>query len=730
MPRDVTVTFADGSSHVYKNAPDNLTPDQVSARAQQEFGKQVAALDGGKPAGGVVAKLKSWGSDLARGALNLPTMLADAHREGPEAQQALYAIEALAPKAGKQIREAQLPQGAAAATLTKALPKDPTANPYRTAALEALGGQLTMPVGGLGLKGFTAAGLGGIGSEFSAQTLGEGPLQRFLGGMLGGVAGGKLARAATNRVSPNAANLAHEAIEGISSEQLKAAQDFQGLAKTKFNVNLDLAQALESVGVPASNLTTLRNTLAQSRHGTKVQATLREQPRDLEIIANLTGDMQPGTNRGLPQAANNMQEAATRRVGQVAQERTEAVRELYGKVGQLPEDVQHGVLAKIEEYLTQPNLTDAAKAAGQELRKKFVNASATAGDIESAKSLLASATKPSAKLAARSQLASANQGATGAQPMHALQADVAINDVVGNFKGSPTYQANPRAAGQVRQLAAMTNEELKKYPPINAAETRFAQLSGELVNPVKQGPVGSFATPRGYLPDRSAAQTKLVQFFDAGSDPNSKTISPVRVLGKELSKSDPDAFQDGFKTWLSDKIQRHAASELTTGQVQPAEYAAGVYGELFKDPRRWQGMKDAVSIIAEQNGQNPGEAVKGLTNLAMTFKGAAQRPSVVRGVTGNELAQMAGESKVANTLRVFGFMPIARAAQGVEDAVRGGVYRTFDDLLTSPEGAATLVKLAKAKPGSQQFETILQGFTIGGQQGNLGVQNLQQNMPR
>lgn len=50
MPRDITVTFGDGSSHVYKGAPDDVTPDAVQARAEKEFGKSVSALDGGRPA--------------------------------------------------------------------------------------------------------------------------------------------------------------------------------------------------------------------------------------------------------------------------------------------------------------------------------------------------------------------------------------------------------------------------------------------------------------------------------------------------------------------------------------------------------------------------------------------------------------------------------------------------------------------------------------------------------
>lgn len=58
MPRDITVTFADGTTHVYRGAPDDITPEAVSARAQKDFGKGVASLDGGRaapPGGGDAA---------------------------------------------------------------------------------------------------------------------------------------------------------------------------------------------------------------------------------------------------------------------------------------------------------------------------------------------------------------------------------------------------------------------------------------------------------------------------------------------------------------------------------------------------------------------------------------------------------------------------------------------------------------------------------------------------
>jgi len=76
MPRDITVTFDDGSTHVYQNAPDNLTPDAVSARAQQDFGKAIKALDGGRAAvGNAAAKPEVSLRDRIMGVIETPLAL-------------------------------------------------------------------------------------------------------------------------------------------------------------------------------------------------------------------------------------------------------------------------------------------------------------------------------------------------------------------------------------------------------------------------------------------------------------------------------------------------------------------------------------------------------------------------------------------------------------------------------------------------------------------------------
>ena len=75
MPRDITVTFDDGSTHVYQNAPDNLTPDAVSARAQQDFGKAVKALDGGRAVAGNATKPEVSLRDRIMGVIETPLAL-------------------------------------------------------------------------------------------------------------------------------------------------------------------------------------------------------------------------------------------------------------------------------------------------------------------------------------------------------------------------------------------------------------------------------------------------------------------------------------------------------------------------------------------------------------------------------------------------------------------------------------------------------------------------------
>jgi hypothetical protein len=49
MPRNITITFNDGTSHRYENIPDSVTPDMIEARVNKDFpGKKITNIDGGR----------------------------------------------------------------------------------------------------------------------------------------------------------------------------------------------------------------------------------------------------------------------------------------------------------------------------------------------------------------------------------------------------------------------------------------------------------------------------------------------------------------------------------------------------------------------------------------------------------------------------------------------------------------------------------------------------------
>ena len=44
---DISVQFEDGTSHVYKNAPDSISREDAISRAQKDFGKQIVNISRG-----------------------------------------------------------------------------------------------------------------------------------------------------------------------------------------------------------------------------------------------------------------------------------------------------------------------------------------------------------------------------------------------------------------------------------------------------------------------------------------------------------------------------------------------------------------------------------------------------------------------------------------------------------------------------------------------------------
>jgi hypothetical protein len=520
-----------------------------------------------------------------------------------------------------------------------------------------------------------AGASGGAGAEIGARLFGDNLITRLLGGLAGGTVGAVGANMAAG-VNPRVRRLAQEAGEGLTEAQLQKAQTFMQKSAAE-GVKIDLAQALEATGTPASNLATVRDILANSKSGNRVQETLREQPRQLKEMADLTVLGLPGDVRPPTTAANNVAEAATGVVNNAKAARTAAVRPLYAKAGDLPVDVRKAFADAITEVQTQPGATEGTVRAAAAALEKLKSAPSTQAPM-----------------------------------LHALDYDSLISDLAGPFKGTPLSPADPKTSGQVKALASKLNEILKNSSPeLAQAESIYAQRSRDIVDPLKQGPVGQLATRAGYKPDTQASVAKLEAMFSAGSDPVSRGRSDIMTLASNLNKVDKAAFPDAAKTFISGRLSTAFEPELAGATPTSSQAAQKVWDGLFSTERKWQGMRDMAAGIADSHGLPRADVVKGLENLAQITKAVKARPATVGGLQSKEVMELAGGNYASNAARVFGFLPFERVARKVEDAALAKTFGRFDELLTSPEGAKLLAKLGRKAPLSDESLVMLSGFS-------------------
>lgn len=560
-----------------------------------------------------------------------------------------------------------------------------------------------------------AGGAGGAGgSELAAKWFGDNALARTIGAIIGGMSTGTAASKLTSIAAPTKA-LALEAIEGIDPKNLVKAQAYQ-IRMGKAGTPIDLAQALEAIGEPASNLTTLRNVLANSKEGNKVQGILREQPKMLELAADTTVAKLPGNVYQPDVIANNAQELATQIVERAKKSRSASVRELYAQVGELPEEAQRNILSLVKAQASAPGATDGLKKAAEELTEKIAGRKPeVASALAKARERLAAAATPIERQRAQAQIAVLNRQANEINPIHALDADTALSDAVGPYKGTPMSPVDPKTSGQVRRLAGDVNEGLQKgSPEIAAAEARYRQISQDIVDPLKQGPVGQLMTPRGYKPDVPATQSKLEGIFNAGTDPQAGGPSRILSLAKEFNKADKNAFPDAVKSHLSQKI----AKVMSSAPEGDPMMAQKLWDTLFSSRTQHQGLRDMAAGVADAHGLPRKEVVRGLENLMQLTKAMKSRPGTVGGLKSDEIFKLGSLSPSANAMRVFGFLPFERAARAVEDVTLGRTLRHMDDILTSPEGAKKLMELGKVPVMSDRAATIFGTLIAAEQQQN------------
>lgn len=721
---DIDVTLQNGERHRYEGVPDNITPEQVLMQVQKDVpGAQVREIER-IPTGleYVGKRAKEFGVDAvagfgrgAAGAAKGAGMMADTYTLGTDQKGKELPIGQ-----GTEFSRFLTGLGDDAESFYDRLqnrsgsPKGNIAGGVASGVGGALAGGAITP-GGL----ISGGGAGG-GSEVAASAFGEGVLPRLIGGLVGGMVGAKGTSMVAGR-APNAEALAREAMLRIKPEQLEAAAQFQAAQRAK-GVEMDLAQALEAVGAPNENITAIRNFLTRRAQGEQTQGVLQRQPGQLgleadQAAARLGGEVLPMTT-----AANDLQEAATGAVNDVKRQRSGAVRALYDQAGALPEGSRQQLQSIVRAYLKQDGLTDDVKRAANTILMKLEgNDPKLLAELEGlrdpAKQLSPKMRGPMEEKL-RQQIAEAK-----ARPLSAKDVDTWLRELVGPFKGTPMNPADPQAQGQVQKLRKVLGEAFDNMSPeTKQAAQRYASLSESLVNPVKQGPTGMMATPRGYRPDLQATLGKFEGLMARGTDVRA-TGSDIRTLGTQLARTDggKEAFANAFQTYLSNRIR--GAMEATGDAKTTANngnMAARLEAALWPSELQAQGLRDAVSVIAKNSGVPEADAVRGLNQLMTLVKGMKNRPAG-GGIESQEIVKIGGRHIGADALRTVGWTPFGKAAERIEDAVMGNTLRQFDQILTSPEGARLLAQLGRESIMTGKFATAL---------GTFGQQNQSINSDR
>jgi len=721
MTRTVTVTFSDNSTADVVGVPDGVTPEEVAARAEREHGRTAVSVEKHPPStlSAVKRKLDVGVDAFGRGVTSLPALAADAVYNsldpfGIDKKLSGSSVQQKLQEAAPEFFQGKMPFSSY--NSQAGTQPETTGEKYLASTVEAISGMgrslLTSPI-----KSALIGGLSGVGAEAGGQLTGNSFLGRTAGAIAGMLGGSKVANIATNAVRPQSADLAREAVQGLDAATLEAAQKMQARAKAS-GVTMDLAQALEAVGAPAANLTTIRDVLANSRYGSNVLSTLENQPKELELLADTTVGGLKGPQWGAGQAANAVQEAATNRIKQAVEGVRGEATVNYGKIGELPEGTREQLLNVIDNLVKRPGTTDALNSAAASLRAKIAQiegpeAKAVADALEA----LRTAPRGKAKALAAAEVQRANEALrqASAKPLEALDVSVAIEDAVGPYKGTPLNPTGTRATGQLKKLGSVVRGKLQEVSPeVAKAEAAFAQGMSENVRPLKQSVVGRLATPRNYNPDIEASTAKLEAIFSKGSDAQvAEAARDIPKMFNELRQVDKDAVPAAAKAFLRSRLDKSFGStpgETIPGAVTSPDAARKLRDNLFASRAQEQGIKDIAVGIAKSYDLDKDQVVKGVSHFMQVTKGLASRPGKVGGLNWADVAKSGGKSTLADVARLYGFLPFERVARKIEDRNLAKTFEEFDRVLTTPEGAELLLKLAQTSNMSDKAALLIAKF--------------------
>lgn len=626
--------------------------------------------------------LKRTLSALSQGLISIPEFLSSVAEKAPmgvEEMQVRDPFEFKYPTAQEGMPSWQLEQLRDSIDI----PAENDFQRYYKTGLQGVGGSIGP---GGPVKNAIAGAVGSLGGEVAADVGGEGAATR-VGGSLGAQA--LLATALSKgraKVNPNADAILKEGLENVSAEDLELAKLSMEEAARR-GINLDVTQALKG----DSNLTVVRDVLANSKYGDRISKMLRDQPEEVQRAVEAEFRKLGGKVLNSPQAAANViQEVSTKYFKRISQKASDAYRSALKGAS---DEVSPAKVAELDKALVR-------------LKGRY-NTKDVGDYIEALRARL----KDPAKVPAKGDPTLVN---AGGRPLRGGEGDTStyrtsgeniyknLQEEMGGYK-SPTL--NDDAAKKLTRRINKDVEELLDATilPAGAAnrEARNAYRSVmELqYNPAKKGPLGRVAG-KGAALDKESPLAALEGILRKGSDPRAAGVSEIKRTIRTLGAVSKEETVDAVTT-IHSKMLNEALS-LKEGSVDETT-AKRLYETFYANPAKRKGMREVIGEIATLQGKNREQLVSSYDNLMHMVEKAGKRPQTTKGLTAEQVADMAKFTKMASALRLSGLFANVHTAVQLEKRMLGKTLQHIDRILATPEGVDYLVKLTRDRDNPKKM---------------------------
>lgn len=514
-------------------------------------------------------------------------------------------------------------------------------------------------------------GLGaGLGAETAVQALGDNPVSRIIGALLGGGVTGLATAERNNRPA-----LAREVLADVEPDDLANAMATQAKFKAE-GLPMNLSQAMDK----PSNIDTYVNTLANLEQGKNTVKTLRAQPGIVQKAMEQQLINLPGTQRAPHIMANNAQDAATA---------------VFKNLNEEKKNIWQGIFAKVNPSAMQEIPEDVMMKAVQTLRTEAKRYSPKDGKFKLLQEL-------------QDRLFDGEKFITNPEQLYQTLRDFKSTLKRENLASrNLSTESGKYVASLIGDMRKGLDPVMKAYNQADAASSSFSQT---VIDPMKKSVIGRIAGKKGALQDTEASLTPMEQLFKNGTTPGSpseilKVESEFRKVGQQ------SAYQDAVKTYLAKNVSK--ALESTDDRITPN--LAGNLRKVFGAPQQLdqtsKGTRDMMIGLARSKGIKDEEAyAKGFQNLMTYISKVSRRPGTVSGTSTSNILDKA-ENSIFGRLGQFSLLtPIRQPALRWATFLKDDSLKTIDHLLNSPEGVSTLVILGKQPNMNKTAQTALASF--------------------